>query len=335
MYVDLCKPKIILIQCIVRQYLAKKKLYHIQQALLQEYNTFMEEYDFYSSNEYQNWKWFGMIKEDNPVSSIVEAETLKTIAPPPCVSLIEMNLPTSFTSTTSMKVSPPLSEDEVFNTEKQVLKDYCPIQSIQDNEFVSILEMIPFPDIPPNCLYPINEGNTKKILLSYNPSLLLYEEEEKLRRKRETADHLKTKEDETEDKNEINEDERSDFLEGKDMGESGTCSEFHNDLIIINDDNSLEMIKFQNETILKNLITKNKVIRSESDSTHGDELFFGFALLDYNDLSKDMRNGLHDIIMKKLAEVTDVDTGISDVVLEKLTQLDEESFFMNLSRKYL
>jgi hypothetical protein len=344
MCVEFYKPKVIILQCFMRQYLAKKKLFEIKQALLQEYQTFMNEYDFYSSNEYQNWKWFGMIKEEDfkDVSSdttSAEAEATKKSLRHPCVSLIEMKLPSSFPSNDFRKASAsPLTEEGLLNIEKQVLTDYSPIQSIQDNEFVSILEMIPFPDIPPNCLYPVNGNNEKKVLLSYNPSLLLYEEEEKLRRKHEMA----ANKDKDHESAEISHDESTDVAEETNISgineikeENALTDETNNDLIISHD-TSLETIKLQNETILKNLITKNRILslNKESLAANDDELLYGYNLLDYSDLSKDMKNGLNDILVKKNSEVMDIDSMVPDTVIEDLSHQEKESFFANLSRKF-
>ena len=239
------RPKVIQIQAIIRGYLAKCRSDRLYQTLLSEYEQFLIDppelyHNFDESNEYMNWKRFGMT-ERSPLTEIsaeseqelpsegsnelnqekqrllvelivpsnllrkdysqgeITQQTDLLPQPPTTATTSDPSLSAKSTANTTITPSsstPPqrpvssstaLPDNDQFTT---LLEGLLPqnnnsssnLQTLADNDFISLAQMIEFPEIPPNCLFPfpLLDSGMERILWEYqlNPHDIMIDEKQ-------------------------------------------------------------------------------------------------------------------------------------------------------------
>lgn len=323
------RPKVILLQSLIRRYLARKRFNDLYNNLLQECHDFLSipenfHHSFHDCNEYVNWKFFGMTKlfgnkeiptSFTPSSDFEERENEqeeKKACDDEYLSVIELSLPTTFFQSLDGKVNDsklpiPSSSN---STERNVPPQGFPketefqakliqkpiITSISDNDFIPLVEMIQFPEIPPNCLLPLASSKERTVLVAYQPkNLQLFEYAEKEKEVAERERKLKEiqhKQEEAEKSKKLDDD--SDETEEDISGKLNSIKE-ENEII---EEEFFDIQKGVNDEILCNLVTKNRIYLNCSDKGDNDEGALTFGILDVNEFSTDMKKGLVDALKR-------------------------------------
>eukprot|EP01040_Poterioochromonas_malhamensis_P004548 gene4548-4876_t len=327
------RPKVILLQSLIRRYLARKRFNELYDNLVQECNNFLSipesfRHNFHDCNEYVNWKFFGMTKlfgnkeiptSVTPFSEFEEPkkeQEEKHNGNEDSLSVIELSLPAtffqSFDRKNDSKLPIPPSSNSLENSvppkgfpketefsEKSMSKPI--ITSISDNDFIPLVEMIQFPEIPPNCLLPFATSKERTVLVAYQPkNLQLFEStetEKELAERERKFKEIQEKQKENEKESEL--DAASDGMEGLSEVEalSGKLNSIKEESEI-NEEAFFDIQKGVNDEILGNLVTKNRIYLHCGEKGVDEVGAFSFGLLDVNEFSTDMKRGLIDALKR-------------------------------------
>jgi hypothetical protein len=291
----LFRPKAILIQSKIRQFLCQRRFFMFQNNLLQEYEGFLSgRKTFNDSNEFENWHSFGMTpyfataidenmndqqektekQEKSEYFSVLEWEIPSQLMNKWKNTSSSQTAPSSSKQSQQQKQLPKqgkstsdaTSTDHSSHQSESVLYKYLKFMK-ESNEFLPVIEMLSLPEIPPNCLFPKDD---KTILFGYNPRVELYEEELERKqsiflREKEKRD-IEGKQDLPQESSLINdttseEEEMNNKLiesqETKSIGLQPVPTS--NDNGESNENVDLTQQKTINDTILKNIITKSRI----------------------------------------------------------------------------
>jgi hypothetical protein len=372
------RPKAILIQSKIRQFLCQRRFFMIQNNLFQEYESFLSgRKNFFDSNEFENWQVFGMTpyfetaideninnqqekterQEKSEYFSVLEWEIpsqlmnkWKSSSSPQTASKQphpQKQLPKQGKSTTEAS-----STDHSSNHSESVLNKYLKFMK-ESNEFLPVIEMLSLPEIPPNCLFPKDD---KTILFGYNPLVELYEEEMERKQSLLTEEEKRDIEGKQDlpqessliDDTTLEEEVNHELIESQEMKSASlqlvaTSTDKRESI----DNVDLTQQKTINDSILKNLITKNRVAYFQQDPrNNGDytittmgpasvsHLSYGF--LDLNEWNKDMKDGLNSFIDQFLLNqvrnpTKDIDECLSE---DKKNCNEDSSFFQKVAMKF-